>query len=376
MRYISNIYFKLGVMKDRNKITIILVVSMVVVTMCTLAGFGMVRLFTSQYSDIPTAFGSLTTYGGIFYDINQRVNVTKPSLPTPPDTIFPNYSSSSSSSEYGKVIMPEEITKVCTQNELFPAEETGIMAAKDMLFPSPLEYYEPYNFEAGINLNYVILKDQDYPTFEIIVNKKCKYPLTNYLSSKTNSVVDVYYSYNERKVYFLSQEYLESGSKENAKLKLIKYDPQRQAVESTHEFSLPIAHDNFFPYQDMDGGYDNSDVNLDAQLLLTGSMYDVSTGKLYLSIQPRRACLFDYYKCYFENSYNALTKKGADTLSGVYEIDKSASTVKRVYGPKLITADGILTKVEIVALAEYNEKTQYDEFKIFFRDVREKITAP
>lgn len=362
-------------MKDRNKITIILVASMIVVTLCTLLGFGFIRLITSQYSNIPSAFGSLITYGGILYDINQRINVTKPSLPIPPEALVTSNSSSSESSEYGKIILPEEITKICTQNELFPAEETGIIAAKDMLFLSPLEYYEPYNPKTGINLNYVNLKGQDYPTFEILVNKRCKYPLTNYLSNKTNSIISIYYSFNERKVYFLTHEFLESGSKENAKLKLVKYDPEKQTIDNTHEFILPIEYDSFFPYQEIDGGYDGSDEQLNAQLILTGSMYDVSAGKLYLSIQPRRVCMFDYYKCYFENSYNALTKKGADALSGVYEIDKSTSTAKKVYGPKLITADGILTKVEIVALAEYNEKTKYDEFNMFFRDIREKITA-
>jgi len=277
---------------------------------------------------------------------------------------------SSSVSSYS-IDVNEETAKLktCSLEDMFK-NVSLTPAAQDMNF---LDSMYDYVFKEEPNTPNINLNSHSAGTFEgnlfyaeLYFKGFCNYPLLNY-SVEPSNVLAVYYSFNEKKVYFLNYDESSQTDTKTTTLKLEGYGLEKLAIDSTNNIILPIPNENFL------GKRTEGDLisELPTKYFFQDSMISVASQKIYVSISPVANCFAgEQSPCYFKDEFNVAKKLEKENLSGVYETDIKTGVSKKVYSSKLLTSDGFLTNIDVVKLVDIES----DEFSIYFKDIREKVT--
>lgn len=314
---------------------------------------------------IPIILGVVILGVGVIIYTGSLVSVK---TSTTSSTLTAEVSSSSESSFSNDVTLETAKLRTCTANEIF---ESGRFtpSAHDMEFVDSIDdtLYkdEPYALNINLNAQFAGSNDGIVSHAEIFFKDVCKYPLLNYTFGPYD-VVATYFSFNEKKVYFLIYDGNKQTDAKTTALTLEGYDLEKLAVDSKSTLVLPIANSVFLSRR--------VDTDLLSELptkyFFQDSMISVQNQKIYISLSPVVNCFGgDQTLCYYKDEYNISKKLEKENLGGVYEIDIKTGVSKKVYGSKMLTSDGFLTKIDIVKL---NNGTA--DFFIYFKDIREKVT--
>jgi len=287
---------------------------------------------------------------------------------TTSSTLTTEESSSSELAYTNDVNVETAKLRTCTSNEIF---ENGRFtpSAHDMEFVDSIDDIlykdEPYALNINLNAQFAGPNDGDASHAEIFFKGVCKYPLFNYTFGPYD-IVATYFSFNEKKVYFLTYDESKQTDAKTTTLTLEAYNLEKLAVDSKSALVLPVANSVFL------AGRTEGDLiaELPTKYFFQDSMISVQSQKMYVSLSPVVNCFGgDQSLCYYKDEYNISKKLEKENLGGVYEIDIKTGVSKKVYSSQMLTSDGFLTKIDIVKL---NNGTA--EFFIYFKDIREKVT--
>lgn len=288
---------------------------------------------------------------------------------TTSSTLTTEESSSSELAYTNDVNVETAKLRTCTSNEIF---ENGRFtpSAHDMEFLDSTDdiFYngEPYALNINLNAQFAGPNDGDASHAEIFFKGVCKYPLLNYTFSSYDTVA-TYFSFNEKKVYFLTFNSEKQTDTKTTTLVLEGYNLVKLVADSKSTLVLPIASTDFLTMRSEGDLISELPVKYSFQ----DSMISVQNQKMYISLFPVVNCFGggEQSLCYYKDEYNISKKLEKENLGGVYETDIKTGVSKKVYSSKMLTSDGLLTKIDIVKL---NNGTA--EFFIYFKDIREKVT--
>jgi len=287
---------------------------------------------------------------------------------TTSSTLTTEESSSSELAYTNDVNVETAKLRTCTSKEIF---ENGRFtpSAHDMEFVDSIDDIlykdEPYALSINLNARFGGSNDGTLSHAEIFFKGVCNYPLFNY-SFSPYDVIATYFSFNEKKVYFLTYDESKQTDAKTTTLTLEAYNLEKLAVDSKSALVLPVANSVFL------AGRTEGDLiaELPTKYFFQDSMISVQSQKMYVSLSPVVNCFGgDQSLCYYKDEYNISKKLEKENLGGVYEIDIKTGVSKKVYSSQMLTSDGFLTKIDIVKL---NNGTA--EFFIYFKDIREKVT--
>lgn len=287
---------------------------------------------------------------------------------TSSSTLTTEGASSSESSYSNDVNLETAKLRTCTSNEIF---ENGRFtpSAHDMEFLDSIDDIlykdEPYALNINLNAQFAGPLDGTVSHAEIFFKGVCKYPLFNY-SFGSYDVIATYFSFNEKKVYFLTFDRDNQTDPKSTVLVLDGYNLEKLVADSKSTIKLPIANTDFLERR-TEG---DLIAELPTKYFFQDSMISVQNQKIYVSLSPVVNCFGgDQALCYYKDENNIGKKLEKENLGGVYETDIKTGVSKKVYSSKMLTSDGLLTKIDIVKL---NNGTA--DFFIYFKDIREKVT--